>query len=193
MALRPELGIPNAALHSGSAVTAAMLATIITSPADCVKVSSRSVKALPTAGRARYGCTMPAKLISRPECKSTPHTTGTSAQPLSTSTETQASLASSAAPLCASPARRPAPQLRGRCTKACCFSWANRASPRRNPKLFRPLKCSVAAGAQRLENRAARLLDCHLGADPGESYGALWVEARTRRRTFVTANQRTVQ
>lgn len=39
MALRPELGIPNAALHSGSAVTAAMLATIITSPADCVKVS----------------------------------------------------------------------------------------------------------------------------------------------------------
>lgn len=41
MALRPELGIPNAALHSGSAVTAAMLATIITSPADCVKVSLR--------------------------------------------------------------------------------------------------------------------------------------------------------
>lgn len=38
MALRPDLGIPNAALHSGSAVTAAMLATIITSPADCVKV-----------------------------------------------------------------------------------------------------------------------------------------------------------
>lgn len=41
MALRPDLGIPNAALHSGSAVTAAMLATIITSPADCVKVSTR--------------------------------------------------------------------------------------------------------------------------------------------------------
>jgi solute carrier family 25 protein 38 len=29
--------VPNAALHSGSAVTAAMLATIITSPADVVK------------------------------------------------------------------------------------------------------------------------------------------------------------
>ncbi|WOO77922.1 Mitochondrial glycine transporter [Vanrija pseudolonga] len=37
LALRPELGIPNAALHSGSAVTASVLATVITSPADCVK------------------------------------------------------------------------------------------------------------------------------------------------------------
>ncbi|KAL7422452.1 hypothetical protein Q5752_003100 [Cryptotrichosporon argae] len=34
---RDELGVPNAALHSGSAVTASVLATIITSPADCVK------------------------------------------------------------------------------------------------------------------------------------------------------------
>lgn len=55
MALRPELGIPNAALHSGSAVTAAMLATIITSPADCVKVSPEShpclLPCLQTLGR----------------------------------------------------------------------------------------------------------------------------------------------
>lgn len=37
LALRPDLAIPNAALHSGSAVTAAMLATVLTSPADVVK------------------------------------------------------------------------------------------------------------------------------------------------------------
>lgn len=38
LAIRPEISVPNAALHSGSAVTASMLATILTSPADCVKV-----------------------------------------------------------------------------------------------------------------------------------------------------------
>ncbi|RSH87593.1 uncharacterized protein EHS24_000105 [Apiotrichum porosum] len=37
LTLRPDLAVPNAALHSGSAVTAAMLATVLTSPADCVK------------------------------------------------------------------------------------------------------------------------------------------------------------
>ncbi|TXT15881.1 hypothetical protein VHUM_00384 [Vanrija humicola] len=37
LARSPDLGIPNAALHSGSAVTASVLATIVTSPADCVK------------------------------------------------------------------------------------------------------------------------------------------------------------
>ncbi|KAK1927288.1 mitochondrial carrier domain-containing protein [Papiliotrema laurentii] len=35
--LKPEWGVPNAALHSGSAAMAATLATLFTSPADCVK------------------------------------------------------------------------------------------------------------------------------------------------------------
>ncbi|CAD6568482.1 MAG: hypothetical protein TREMPRED_004554, partial [Tremellales sp. Tagirdzhanova-0007] len=35
--LKPEWGVPNALLHSGSGAMAAVLATIITSPADCVK------------------------------------------------------------------------------------------------------------------------------------------------------------
>lgn len=38
LSIRPELNVPNAALHSGSAIIASMLATIVTSPADCVKV-----------------------------------------------------------------------------------------------------------------------------------------------------------
>ncbi|CAK9780611.1 mitochondrial carrier [Cutaneotrichosporon oleaginosum] len=37
LSLRPELSVPNAALHSGSAVSASVLATVLTSPADCVK------------------------------------------------------------------------------------------------------------------------------------------------------------
>ncbi|KAK4689193.1 solute carrier family 25, member 38, partial [Tremellales sp. Uapishka_1] len=35
--IRPEWGVPNAALHSGSAIAASTLATLVTSPADCVK------------------------------------------------------------------------------------------------------------------------------------------------------------
>ncbi|BEI90967.1 uncharacterized protein CcaverHIS019_0310370 [Cutaneotrichosporon cavernicola] len=37
LSMRPEMSVPNAALHSGSAVSASVLATILTSPADCVK------------------------------------------------------------------------------------------------------------------------------------------------------------
>ncbi|GMK53744.1 hypothetical protein CspeluHIS016_0103300 [Cutaneotrichosporon spelunceum] len=37
LSVRPEISVPNAALHSGSAVSASVLATILTSPADCVK------------------------------------------------------------------------------------------------------------------------------------------------------------
>ncbi|ORX38358.1 mitochondrial carrier domain-containing protein [Kockovaella imperatae] len=35
--IKPEWGVPNAVLHSGSAAAAAVLATLATSPADCVK------------------------------------------------------------------------------------------------------------------------------------------------------------
>jgi solute carrier family 25 protein 38 len=56
LALRPDLAIPNAALHSGSAVTAAMLGTILTSPADVVKTRMQVAPAAnPTLRRAIVG------------------------------------------------------------------------------------------------------------------------------------------
>lgn len=38
-ALKPEWNVPYAAIHTLSGMTAATLATLVTSPADCVKVS----------------------------------------------------------------------------------------------------------------------------------------------------------
>lgn len=56
LALRPDLAIPNAALHSGSAATAAMLGTVLTSPADVVKTRMQVAPGSnPTIRRAIVG------------------------------------------------------------------------------------------------------------------------------------------